>query len=1254
MDSLVSLGTDRFEIRGRLGAGAFGDVFRVYDRHLQTVVALKTLHRMEPAALYHFKKEFRGLADVHHPNLVELYELLSVDDRWFFTMELVEGCDFLEHVGISTPDDETVVLPPPPKVSNHHKLRRLRSDLEQLTRGLCTLHRAGKLHCDVKPSNIRVSRQQRLVLLDFGLLRETPGTHVLQSGAGEVMGTPAYMAPEQAAGEPLTEASDWYAVGSVLYEALVGRRPFTGSVVSMLQAKRRRAPQPPKDLNPAVPDDLSELCRRLLTPDPEARPTGDEILEFLGGTMAAEPIAGFTFPTNPDAVPFVGRDKELATLFRQLEKTGRGKAVAVFLHGASGFGKTAVVDRFIDQLRRQRPDAVVLSGRCYERESVPYKGLDPLIDTLSRYLKSLADDEIRGLIPADVLALVRLFPVLERVPAVARAPRDVLDGVDDRELRGRARAVLREILHRLAERGPVVLRIDDLHWGDRDSTHLLQRLLFAPSPPPILLVSCYRRDLIREANLLEPLLGSEARSADAEVCEIAVGRMSFVESCDLGRRLWADRTLEVQNLIRGLARESGGSPYLMSELVHYARSESLTGEESSATVPGFGFSTPQEISLENLIWNRIEKLPPGARALLDVVAVAGQPVDLEAALRAAGLGSQQFQGAVMKLQAGNLARPRGDRRRRLEIYHDRIRETTVQGLDPARLQRLHRRLAEALESTGRADVETLATHFHAAGDRDRAAELAVAAAERASAALAFDRAARLYRLAVDLGAAGLGAELALRVTLADALAKAGRRREAAEAYLEAAPAADGIEALELRRRATAQQLLNGDLGAFDTFRQLLRSTGIRLPRTVFGARLSFLWLRWRLKLRGLEFRLRAEKQVPAEELFRIDACWSGAGAALDPPRWLELGSRHLLLALEAGEPRRIVRALVHETFLSATGGWRRRRRTATLVQLAMRLAKQVDDPFSLGLAHLAAGLGAFFEGRWQRAGEHMEACESLLRGSIADWELAFALDMQMLSLWWQGRVAEFLRRLPSMLTDAVERGSLFAEILLLSRADWLARLTCDQVEEAERGLRKVGKMIWPQFRSAKFYQIVGTIEIALYRGDGAEAWRLLCERWPEVERTTMLTIELGRTDAWQLRCRGALAAAVAAEEPGERARLIDSAKQDLRRLESQRLDWSDPLAQLLRAGVATLEGEVEQAAERLTAAEVGFETAEMELYATVSRLRRGQLAAATGQGGDELLTAADRWMLQQGIRKPGRMADALAPGVWDVTDSRTT
>ena len=231
-------GSGRFQIRRRIGSGSFGIVYEAFDPVRNKVVAVKALRQATPDALSRFKREFRSLSDIAERNLVRLYELISEGDQWLVSMELVRGRNFIEYVRgapFTTADDEE------PKLYDFENgsadLFRLELALPQLASGLNALHGAGKLHRDIKPSNVLVAEDHRVVLLDFGLILETDGLSSLD-GTQATSGTPAYMSPEQGAGEPLGPASDFYSVGIMLYEALTGRVPFRGTYLEVLNAKR--------------------------------------------------------------------------------------------------------------------------------------------------------------------------------------------------------------------------------------------------------------------------------------------------------------------------------------------------------------------------------------------------------------------------------------------------------------------------------------------------------------------------------------------------------------------------------------------------------------------------------------------------------------------------------------------------------------------------------------------------------------------------------------------------------------------------------------------------------------------------------------------------------------------------------------------------------------------------------------------------------------------------------------------------------
>lgn len=283
---------ERFELRGRLGAGGMGVVYRAFDRLNGRVVAIKTLRGEVPSLEERIRilAEARAMAQVSHPAIVQVYETILEEDRVYVVMELIEGLPLNRWLNRTQLDWKLAA--------------RL---TQQIAEGVEQIHRSGLVHRDLKPANILLERsvapleknpasEMELVpkLTDFGIARDLVQSGFTVTQAGQVLGTPAYMAPEQARAEAraATAAADIYSLGAILYELLTGRPPFVGQdPLLMMRLISDSNPVAPRLLCPVLPRDLETICLKCLEKYPGARyGSAAELSEELKAFQGNRPI----------------------------------------------------------------------------------------------------------------------------------------------------------------------------------------------------------------------------------------------------------------------------------------------------------------------------------------------------------------------------------------------------------------------------------------------------------------------------------------------------------------------------------------------------------------------------------------------------------------------------------------------------------------------------------------------------------------------------------------------------------------------------------------------------------------------------------------------------------------------------------------------------------------------------------------------------------------------------------------------------
>jgi len=1200
---LPAILADRFRVTGRLGSGAFGDVYRVIDQaYGGEPLALKVLRSPSSIGLQYFKREFRSLAGINHPNIVALYELIAHAGRWMFSMECVDGVDLVEFLG-SRPNgcgDEAA-----------------RDVLTQLSEGLRALHERNLLHRDLKPSNVLVTPAGRVVLLDFGLVRPFAGdTH----NAATFAGTPDYMSPEQAAGHRLSEASDWYAVGVMLYQILTGRIPFHFDSYKALARKRFERPVPPIEIGSGISAELNELCLNLLEPEPARRAGYADVVRLLSPTNAVRPRAA-------SGAHFIGREEPLQWLSGAYA-LAENRPVLVHLCGPSGIGKTALLREWIGRLA-DRPAALVFSGRCYEGESVPFQAIDDLIDHIAQHLRRLPYDRVEQFLPRNFALLVKMFPTLSPFLAghsLRTAPLDSL------ELRARAFGALRELLGRLAEHHRVILIIDDLQWGDADGCAALRDLLSSSDSPPILVVLAYRSEDIDSSPWLDVLRDPPGQPAGRSAIFIHLDRLENTEAAQCAQSLLVRP--ENADAVQHVVQQSGGNPFLVHEMVRWINAH---GPTSVLAEP---------FSLADVVRSRVNGLAAESRHLLELLVVAGQPTELATLQAAAGI--RNVLAARDELVAVRLIRLRfAERHDEIEVYHDRIRAAITAELDAQTSVLRHAEMAAGLEKSAARDPERIAVHYQKAGQSRLCARYALQAARRAVEVLAFHKAAAFFEMALATQTLDAAERRTTERECADALANAGRGPGAAAHYLAAGAGAGMDEHLECDLLAAEQLLFTGHIDrGLEIFQAVLGQVGLSLPKAPSRLPLDLLLRRSRLRIRRLRWRETPAEAIPRSILLKVDTCASVAmGLSLvDIARGATLQTTSLLLALQAGEPSRVARALAMEAAYCSTSGVKAQSRVARLMAMAGELSARTGDRRAIGLTAAMSAACAWNAGLWEECYRRARAARQVLEehSERVVWQRDTASIFEVDGLRWMGRWSLMKRLLPGLLEDARLRGDLYAQTILQMHGGSCAALADDDPDQARAGLAVLERWSNTGFHVEHLIETHNQVEIALYTGDGAQAMSWIRNRWAALRESMLLRVQPFYLQMHSLRARAALRAACDPNSGAERRDLLRLAARDCRDIERQGAPWGRAFSELIRGGIESLSRRPEQAIAAYYRAQLAADSAGMFLHSAAARRCQGLLTG--GDAGRALLAAADRDLASEGIANPGRLGAVIAPG----------
>ena len=678
-----------------------------------------------------------------------------------------------------------------------------------VTRALEHTHARGVVHRDLKPANVWIDDDGHARLGDFGLATTEARSRV---SGGTLVGTVAYLPPEQALGEASGPQSDLYSLGALLYEMLSGQPPFPGDdAVSIISQHLHADPVTPSRHNPEVPEALDRVVLALLAKRPEERPANAaEARERMLAALEEKPAE---VADQPRANPleslaggvFVGRERELERLREAVDGALAGRGSLQLLVGEPGIGKTRAAEELATYARVS--GARVYWGRCREDEGAP--AYWPWVQAIRSYARDADPVALAWQLGAGAAEVAQLIPEVAEKLDVEPAK-----GSDSEEARFRLFDSVTTLMLGAARDRPIVLVLDDLHWADEPSLLLLRFAARELASSGLLILGTYRDVELGRHHPLARMLG--------EISGIEGSRRIPLKGLSVGA---VERYLEMTagapapvGLAEAVQERTDGNPFFVGEVVRLLASEGkLTSGGSAAEL-----QIPQGV--REVIGRRLDRLSDETNGALRVAAVIGRDFDEELVWRVADMRPEQLMTAATEAIAERLVTDLSDRH--YSFAHALVRDTLYEELSPPKRSALHERTGLAIEEICGGNVEErlgeLAHHFLEAaprGDLAKAIDYAQRAGEQDMEQLAYEDAVDVYGRALEVLELMDEPDEALRcsllLSLGGAEAKSARVADARDAFERAADSARRLDDADSLVGAAIGIAMMSDAGRLD-------------------------------------------------------------------------------------------------------------------------------------------------------------------------------------------------------------------------------------------------------------------------------------------------------------------------------------------------------------------------------------------------------------------------------------------------------
>ncbi len=735
-----------------LGQGGMGEVYRAFDTRLNRRVAVKVMRSDTAAAsadVERFLREARAASALNHPNIVTIHDVGDTGDGGhFIVQELVEGRVL-----------RSLVTERPP-------LSTVADIIRQVAHALSAAHGAGIVHRDIKPENIMMRGDGYVKVLDFGVARmvdiadssdttRSRSDHVTEPG--KLVGTTSYMAPEQARAGAVGTPADIFALGVTFYELVSGERPFVGGTsMAVLAAILSEQPVPLGRLVPSTPQPIDALVHRMLSKNPDERPSAREVEDALASMASGDVLtAAATAATRRTTV---GREAERDQLRRALARARDGQGLLMAVAGEAGIGKTSLVEDFLAEAMARPDRPTIARGRCSERLAGSEAYL-PILDAFDHLQNRHSGDSAHQLMKAVAPTwYLQVATGLSEQSGIGTM-RFEAQAASQERLKREAGA----FLHDLARAHPVVLFLDDLHWADASTVDLVNYLASRFAGTRLLVLTTYRPSEMARGQhaFLDVRSNLQARGLLEELS------LQFLSAADVSHYLALEFPEHAfpPEFAGEIFAKTEGNPLFMADLVRYLRDSGRIAEDRgrwrlSAAAAAAGVKDLPE-SVRSMIERKIQQLEERDRKLLLAAAVQGPQFDTATLSEAAEMDPADVEDRLDVLARVHVFVERGSEREFPDLtltqdyrfVHVLYQNALYASLQPARRAALSGRVARSLVArhAGRvtSGAASIAVLFEAARDFASSAQYYFLAAKHSAGLYAFRESLSLAERGLD-------------------------------------------------------------------------------------------------------------------------------------------------------------------------------------------------------------------------------------------------------------------------------------------------------------------------------------------------------------------------------------------------------------------------------------------------------------------------------------------------------------------------